>query len=186
MKQAVLAALFAACCFLPGCSSDNAKAARLRNPAPCPNVIVLNDASRMIEFDGEEAAQNVAWSAEIVSASLDCRYYGDVPIEASVDLAMAFGRGPAAKEAAEKDFAYFVAVTRTDREVIAKTSFLVPVKFKKNSRVHLFKDTVDEIVIPRKDDSVAGGNFEVVIGLVLTPEQLIFNRSNKSLKFPEL
>ena len=45
---------------------------------------------------------------------------------------------------------------------------------------------IDEIVIPRANDNVSGVNFEIIIGFSVTPEQAIFNRSGKSLKFPNL
>lgn len=189
-RPAVAAAAIATA--LVACSADEARKARARNPAPCPNVIVLQDASRLIEFDAEDprdasaqTLQNVAWSGEFLNASLSCRYFSDKPIEARLDLSMAFGRGPAA-DGREKTFQYFVAVTRTNREVIAKETFDVPVKFDRKGAVKVVEDEVDEIRIPRAAESIAGQNFEVVVGLVLTPDQAIYNRSGRSLKFPRL
>jgi hypothetical protein len=70
--------------------------------------------------------------------------------------------------------------------VIEKAEFLIPVEFDKDRNVRIAKEKIDEILIPRKDNEVSGTNFEVVVGLVLTPQQAIFNRTGKSLKFPEL
>ena len=184
-KALGLALMVAASVALAACASaDEAKAKRSRNPAPCPNVLVLAEASRMIEFDGEEAAANVAYSAEIEGVALACRYFADEPIDATVDLKLAFGRGPKST-GPEKSFSYFVAVTRTNREVIAKKTFTVDVDFKDDA-VRRVDEEIDEIVIPRASEITAGGNFEIIVGLVLSPEQAIFNRSGKSLKFPEL
>ena len=170
-----------------GCESSSvAKAARERNPAPCPNIIVLADAARFVEFAGEgEQLDDVAFSGEIEDVSLACRYFADKPIEASISVDLAFGKGPAAPSF-EKEFKYFVAVTRTDLEVIAKKEFSIPVTFSKKDAIKRFEEEVDSIVIPRANEGTAGTNFEVIVGFVVTPAQAVFNRSGKSLKFPDL
>ncbi|NWG93066.1 MAG: hypothetical protein HXY21_11275 [Parvularculaceae bacterium] len=182
MNKALAAALFAAA-VLSGCGST--KEARLKNPAPCPNVVVLSDAARLVEFSGEQRIEDVAWSAEIEDVSLVCRYVGTNPIEASMKVAIAFGRGPKA-ESREHQYGYWVAVTRTNREVIEKREYVVPVEFDSDSATARVEHEIEEIIIPRKDENISGTNFEVVVGLVVTPQQAIYNRSGKSLKFPDL
>ncbi len=190
MNKALAAAHFAAVCAafgVSGCSTDDARAARERNPAPCPNAVVLADAARLVVFEegAEETIENVAWSAEVEDVSLQCRYYSDKPIDASVEIAFAFGRGPKA-DANARPFRYFVAVTRTDREVIAKETFTVDVKFGDRDAVERVEEKIGDIVIPRRGETTSGVNFEIVVGLVMTREQAIFNRTRKSLKFPTL
>jgi hypothetical protein len=190
MNKALAVALFAAAGLVAGgCASDESKAAREArkgaNPAPCPNVVVLQDASRAIEFDGEQRLEDVAYTAEVLDVESDCRYFDDKPIKASVKIDFAFGRGPKGADR-ERTFAYFVAVTRTDLEVIEKAEFTIPVEFGDEERVRATRQEIEEILIPRRDKDISGSNFEIVIGLALTPEQAIFNRSGKSLKFPEL
>ena len=172
---------------LTGCGSNSkAVASRERNPAPCRNIIVLQEAARLVDFgDAEEAIENVKWSAEIESVSLGCRYFADEPIIADLDIAFAFGRGPVA-DAREHTFDYFVAVTRTNTEVIAKETFSLPIKFSSKENVVRREVEIEKITIPRAGEQVSGTNFEVVVGLALTPQQAVFNRSGKSLKFPEL
>ncbi len=182
MNKALAAALFAAL-GVSGCGST--KEQRLANPAPCPNIVVLSEASRLIEFEGEEQVENVAWTAEIENVSLACRYIAGNPIDASVRVDLAFGKGPKA-DGREHDFAYWLAVTRTNREVIEKQEYLVPVEFGGDDAVEIVKQEIEKIVIPRKDEETSGTNFEIVVGLVVTPKQAIYNRSGKSLKFPDL
>lgn len=183
MNKALAVALFAAFA-AAGCGST--KEARSANPAPCPNIVVLSEAARQIEFAGEEEAlEAIAWTAEIEDVSLACRYIGDKPIDASVKIDIAFGRGPQAN-GEKHDFAYWVAVTRTNREVIEKQEYVVPVKFDGNDSVKRVEHEIEKIIIPRKDENTSGTNFEVVVGLVVTPKQAIYNRSGKSLKFPDL
>jgi len=165
-----------------GCASDDSKAKRAKNPAPCPPVVVLKDAARMVDFAGDQTLENVAFSAEFVKAQLDCRYYSDKPIEATLRVKMAFGKGPKA-DADRHAFGYWVAVTRKDTEVIEKVEYLLPIDFG-GETMRIVDDEIDEIVIPRANKDISGTNFEIVVGFTLTPQQAVFNRSGKSLKFP--
>lgn len=185
MKKALAIALFAAVAAAAGCASSERRAARQANPAPCPNVVVLADAGRVIEFDGEPALENVAYSGEIVNVHLDCRYFLARPIEASLRIELAFGKGPKAAQDTHQ-YKYFVAVTRTNMEVIEKVEIPVSVRFGSNESVRTVRERIEQITIPRADENTSGTNFEVIVGLVLTPQQAIYNRSSHSLKFPEL
>jgi len=172
-------ALAAAAALAASCANDTP------NPAPCPQMAVLSDAARLVEFDGPPDADNIAYTAEILFVSGTCRYYEDKPITARMEIEMAFGRGPKASEP-RKEFRYFVAVTRRNSVVIEKEIYPVKVRFG-GDRVRVdLKEQIDKIVIPRNNERVSGTNFEIIVGLDLTKEQLAFNRSGKSLKFPDL
>lgn len=185
MNKLLAAALFAAAAASAACSGNMSREAREANPAPCPNIIVLSDAARFLEFDGEQGLDNIAYTGEILNATTVCRYFGDEPIEAEVVLDLAFGKGPKAVEN-ERVFNYFVAVTRTDMEVIAKQEFAIPVEFNNRRNVVVVEEEVDRIVIPRLGEQISGVNFEIVVGFALTPQQARFNRSGESLKFPNI
>ncbi len=183
MNKALVGALFAALVTVSACGST--REAKQSNPAPCPNIVVLADAARFVQFDGEETIEDITYSGEITNAVIACRYVGADPIEVEVDLTMAFGKGPKG-ENGEKVFNYFVAVARRDLEVIAKQEFPAPVEFTDSRRVVVFEDEIDRITIPRAGENTSGVNFEIIVGFSLTPDQAIFNRSGKSLKFPRL
>lgn len=184
MNKLLAIALFAAAA--AGCAaSEEFRAEREANPAPCPNIAVLNEAARFIEFDGEETLDDIAYTGEIVDVGSACRYYLDEPIDMEISIDLAFGRGPKAGDD-KKIFKYFVAVTRTDREVIAKQEFPVAIKWDGDNPVAVQRVEVDKIVIPRADENVSGENFEIIVGFAVTPQQAIYNRSGKSLKFPTL
>ncbi len=185
MNKLLAGALIAAVFGVAGCSSLGNRESREKNPAPCPNVLVLHDASRLIEFDGEERLENIAYTAEITNTGIACRYIDDKPIDANIEIELAFGKGPKGAKG-EKHFKYFVAVTRRDLEVIAKNEFIIPVKFDSKQTVVVKKEDIDKIIIPRAGDHIAGTNFEIIIGFSLTRDQVLFNRSGKSLKFPNL
>ncbi len=186
MNKGLAGALIAAALVsaVAGCAS-NRKEAKLKNPAPCPNIVVLQEAARLVEFDGEERIEDVAWTAEIEDVSLACRYVADKPIDVEVAIRLAFGRGPKAT-GGDHQYAYWLAVTRTNREVIEKKEFVVPVEFGGDSSVKRVRQEIEKILIPRKGEDTAGTNFEIVVGLVVTPKQATYNRSGQSLKFPEL
>ena len=184
LRLALLALPLAACAAV-GEALENAAAADEANPAPCPNVFVLDDASRLVDFRGEPSLDTVAFSAEVRDVRTACRYSEDRPIRATVELDLAVGRGPAA-DAETFPLTYFVAVTRTNRDLIAKEEFTVPVTFRCDSAVVTFTEALDEIEIPRKGEQTSGTNFEIAVGLAVTREQLLYNRSGRSLKFPEL
>ena len=162
MNKALAGALFAALAAASGCASN--REAKEANPAPCPNIVVLADAARIIEFDGEEELENIAYTGEITDAVIACRYYSDRPIEVEVDLTMAFGKGPKG-ENGQKVFKYFVAVARRDLEVIAKEEFPAAAEFsEERRRVVVFEDEVDRITIPRVNENTSGVNFEIIVG----------------------
>ncbi|MEM9705367.1 MAG: hypothetical protein AAF850_04745 [Pseudomonadota bacterium] len=188
MNKPYATAFFAAATIAAaGCASNaEVRASRSRNPAPCPAAIVLADASRMLDFNSETPSlETVAYTAEIEGVTLGCRYFADKPVIASVEIDLAFGRGPRGGER-ERTFDYFVAVTRKNREVIEKAVFTEKVAFDRTQLVKRKTVKIDEIVIPRRNENISGANFEVIVGLALTKEQLLFNRSGVSLKFPEL
>ncbi|MEM9169719.1 MAG: hypothetical protein AAGC56_08700 [Pseudomonadota bacterium] len=189
LNERFFRALIAAALAMSAACSTTAeqRAARERNPAPCPNAVVLKDAARLVEFADPAAPslQTVKYSGEVTDVALVCRYFADKPIQATLDVGLAFGRGPDGEEK-NKEFSYFVAVTRRDLEVIEKAVFTVPVSFSDKKNVRVLSERIDELVIPRAKATTAGTNFEVVVGLVLTPDQARYNRSGRSLKFPDL
>ena len=185
MLRLALLALSLTACASVGEALEEARLADQANPAPCPNVFVLDEAARLIDFSGEPSLDTVAFTAEVRDVRSACRYAEDRPIRATVEVDLAAGRGPAA-DGQTFDLTYFVAVTRTNRDLIAKQEFTVPVTFRDGVAVVSFTEDIDEIEIPRKGEQTSGTNFEIAVGLALTREQLLYNRSGRSLKFPEL
>lgn len=173
---------FAAIASLTACSSVGVSAVDTRqNSGPCPTVGALYDASRIVEFDGDsESYPDISYTGEIIGVRLFCRYVDDEPILAEVEVGFAFGQGP--KAVADKhDYRYYVAVTRRNRKVLARESFLIEADFSRGP-VASGADLIGRIEIPRLDQSISGGNFEVLIGFELTDKQLTFNRDGKRFR----
>lgn len=152
------------------------------NAGPCPLMGVLYDAGRVVEFKGgEERFANVAYTAEMRGVRGLCRYVGANPIVMSMEIDLAFGKGPAAP-AARKTYRYWVAVTRSNMAPIEKQYFDITVDFPRNADRMAGSERIEKIVIPRANDSISGANFEVLVGFDLTPEQLAFNRAGKRFR----
>jgi len=152
------------------------------NAGPCPLLGVLYDASRLVEFKGaDERFANVAFTGEMRGVRGLCRYTGSNPIEMSLDIDMAFGKGPAA-EGDSRVYRYWVAVTRANMAPIEKQYFDVRVNFPGNADRMAGTETIRRVVIPRANDTVSGANFEILVGFDLTPQQIQFNRDGKRFR----
>jgi hypothetical protein len=163
-------------------NQPKAPLAQLRNAGPCPYVKVLYDASRYVEFkDGKEAAAQTAYTGEIQGLTSGCAYKSNDPIKMQVQLLFALGRGPQAT-GAQKTYRYWVAVTERNKDVLAKEYFDLPVTFPQGQDRVYANQTLQTITIPRADEKVSGGNFEVLIGFDVTPEMAAFNRDGKRFR----
>jgi hypothetical protein len=152
------------------------------NAGPCPMMGVLYDASRYVEFaNAEERFANVAYTAEMRGVRGLCRYTGTDPIEMSLEIDMAFGKGPAA-ERGEKTYRYWVAVTRANLAPVEKQYFDVKIDFPRGEDRMAGSQVIERIVIPRANDTISGANFEILVGFDLTPQQLAYNRSGKRFR----
>lgn len=169
---------------LTACSSTSGIGAALdssRNAGPCPTVGVLYDASRIIEFEGEsERYPDITYTGEIADVRLFCRYVGDEPITAEIEVDFALGKGPRADQRYH-EYTYFVAVMRRNTRVLNRELFSVRADFR-SEQVTALQDVVGRIEIPRLDESISGANFEVLVGFELTEKQLQFNKDGKRFR----
>ena len=155
---------------------------QLRNAGPCPYVKVLYDASRYVEFkDGKESAGQTAYTGEIQGLTSGCAYKSNDPIKMQVEMLFELGRGPQAT-GDKKTYRYWVAVTERNKDVLAKEYFDLPVTFPQGQDRVYANETLKTITIPRADEKVSGGNFEVLIGFDVTPEMAAFNRDGKRFR----
>lgn len=152
------------------------------NVGPCPLMGVLYDNARMVDFaaPGQERYANIEYTAEMQSIRGLCRYVDDDPITMSIDIDMAFGRGPAATSD-RQTYRYWVAVTRRGIAPIEKAYFDVDVRFGNDSVVRR-TEQIERIVIPRATPDLSGENFEILVGFELTPEQVQFNRDGRRFR----
>ncbi|MBU4568461.1 MAG: hypothetical protein KJ833_05805 [Alphaproteobacteria bacterium] len=142
----------------------------------------MHDAARFVKFADASSKlySNIAYTGEISDVRLYCRYTGDVPLEAELEIDFAFGKGPKG-QAGQMDYPYFVAVTRRNGKVLAKEYFNTRAEFGRGP-VASKTELVNRITIPRADESISGVNFEIVVGFDLTQEQLDFNRAGNRFR----
>jgi hypothetical protein len=144
---------------------------------------VLYDNARIVDFaaPGQERYANIEFTGEMQGVRGLCRYVDADPITMSVDIDMAFGRGPAATSD-RQTYRYWVAVTRRGIAPIEKVYFDVDVRFDRDEAVVTRRESIERIVIPRATPDLSGENFEILVGFELTPEQLAFNRDGRRFR----
>jgi len=181
-KLATLALAFSVMTVLSACSSSIGQVFDTQqNVGPCPSSASIYEASRIVEFKGEDLTyDNITYTGEIVGVRLYCRYVNDDPLLAEIELDFAFGKGPLADEQ-RHTYQYFIAATRRNSRVLEKQSFSIEADFKDGPVVGI-REFVGRIVIPRADETISGANFEILVGFDLTPEQLEFNRAGKRFR----
>jgi len=152
-----------------------------QNAGTCPPAGAIYQSSRIVEFNGNgEQFPNVEYTGEIVDVRLYCRYAGNDPVRAEVEIDFALGKGPAGTSN-RKDYGYWVAVTRRSGKVLNKEYFTVRADFS-DGDVTGETELLQRIIIPRNDESVSAANFEVLIGFDLTEDQLAYNRAGRRFR----
>lgn len=153
-----------------------------QNAGACPPVGSVYDASRVVQFnDGsEDVYSNIRYTGEITNVRSFCRYTGDNPLTAQLEIDFAFGKGPAA-DSDRHDYGYWVAVTRRNGKVLAKEYYTVSADFA-GGKLDGATQKIDRITIPRADETIAGTNFEILVGFDLSEKELDFNRAGKRFR----
>lgn len=156
---------------------------KMKAEGPCPYVKVLYDAARYHQFKNDVQTTAAAmWTGEINGIQSECAYTGTDPIQVGMDVSFSLGRGPQA-EGQTNVYHYWIAVTERDKTVLAKQEFELPVTFAEGQQKVDVNTRLEGIYIPRKDITVSGSNFEVLIGFDVTPQMAEFNREGKHFRY---
>jgi hypothetical protein len=151
---------------LAACTSDEA-------PPPCPPVLRVPDAARLVRFEGPgRDLTDVRFEAVLKGVRLACEY-DDGVMEGVLEVAFEAMRGPADRER-QAPFAYFVAIATADKTVLAREEFKLAVPFEGNrTRV-----TVSEELTPRipLKPGESAFDYRIYVGFSLTSEELRYNR----------
>lgn len=161
-----------------GCSSTPDR----RGRPPCPHVSVLSDAAALTRF-AEGAGQDlvdVDYQIDIIDVRSGCQYVNSESDEQVVIVAMApvfvALRGPENRDRQAR-FEYFVSVVNSQRVVLNKQTFGLLVEFPGNlTRVALRDDDPPVTADITVAEGRAVTDYEILIGLQLTPDQLEYNR----------
>ena len=149
---------------------------------PCPRVVPLKDAQRLIKFapGGGTDLSAMLYEMRVARIAPKCTYRRD---EVEVDLALTVHarRGPA-DTARQAPGQYFVAIMDPRNRIVAKRIFDVNVSFPVNVNSGSFTDSRVQRIPIAKGRSAAG--YAIVVGLQLTAEDLRANRSRPATNLP--
>ena len=165
-----LAALLA----LAGCSSTE-QPARL----VCPPAKIPTESSQLVAFQGGgRDLTDVRYDLQVSTVALTCeleRDDGKRALETELGVRFTAEKGPANRKG-EAAGRYYVAVTGPDGTLLSRQSFDLRVELPGNqTRVATEQYLSPSIPLA---DGAATDAYTIYVGLVLTPEQLRFNRAN--------
>ncbi len=154
---------------MAACSGDEA-------PPPCPQVLRVPDAVRLVRFAGPgRDLTDVRFEAVLKGARLACEY-DDGVMEGVLEVTFEAMRGPADRQRLAP-FAYFVAIARADKTVLAREEFELAVPFEGNrTRVTASEELTPRIPLEPGESAL---DYRIYLGFSLTPDELRYNRENR-------
>lgn len=159
---------------LSGCNTNS------RNLGPCPITGILKEAETMTVFAPGRAQDKSAIQHRVAIGNIgvECVYRNkdekNARVLAQISFDITAQAGPALSADAV-DVPYFVAITRDDRSILARTEYVLRLEGLSSNGRATGRENIRSIVIPLAD-KLTGASYEVVVGLALTPEQAAFNR----------
>ncbi len=150
---------------LTGCASGP--------PPPCPNAVVAGDVAQLTRFrEGGQDLTDVLFEIRMLRTAVACEY-DDNAVEATVRVLFGATRGPA-DEQRRAYFRYFVAITDQDRNILVREEFDLQAEFPGNrTQVEFFDDVEPRIPLA---EGKAGPDYVIFVGLIVTREELEYNR----------
>ncbi len=151
-------------------------------PPPCPRIGILADAATLVKFRPGKGRDltDVEHEAEVFSVDRTCELRDKgAAVEVVVTIQMAASRGPAAPEAATTiALPYFVAVVeRASQRIVARESIPGQVELPPGRRRAGVGEEITERIPLAAGRSPA--DYEILVGLELTEEQLEYNRRRR-------
>jgi hypothetical protein len=158
-------------------SSDNAGP-----PPPCPRIVTVADASHLTRFQGSgRDVKDVQFEAQIGELRSACVYIVEpdnkTRIETTLQAQTIASRGAAMVGDSAK-FQYFVAIAKIGAGPLARRAFDVEIPLKGNETRAQSVDELTQTIPLQSGEN--GDNYVIYVGLVLTPDELKFNRADSS------
>ena len=167
----------AAMALLAACSKEQAVLA-----PPCPSTVIVKELADITQFKSGEGRDltDVVLEGTITGFDGFCETDFDEGVagEVTIDLRVLFraSRGPANTDR-KGTFRYFVVIADRDDNPLRKDVFATAVQFPGNrNRVAPFEEL--SLAIPLKAGQ-NGGDYRVLVGFQLTPDQIEYNRSRQ-------
>ena len=147
---------------------------------PCPTFGILGDAEQMTAFNGTSRDLTaVEYRASLAGASLSCYYNHDKrrpAVKGALKVNLSVERGPALSST-EIKVPYFVAVLRGTKYVLARDEFSETFDLKQGARVAAEEEVPVTIPLAK---NMRGDNYQVVVGIILTPAEVDYNRAQST------
>ena len=142
----------------------------------CPDVLLVPDAARLVGFAGPgRDLTDVRFEVVLQSAALACEY-DEEGMEGVLQVSFVASRGPADSDRLAP-FTYFVAVVTADKQVVTRRQFDLAVPFEGNrTRIAVSEELTSDIPLKSGESAL---DYQIFVGLSLTPEQLRYNRGNR-------
>jgi hypothetical protein len=143
----------------------------------CPRVAVLGDADRVTEFSAGQDITDIAFDARLMSVKGSCQFdEEEQKVTLVMDVQFSATRGPSYRNAV--NLSYFVATLDDAKNVIGRQQFDLPVRFGSDQvRIEGAEQLSETYALKKKD--ALGAAYQVLVGFVLTPAQLSYNRSHR-------
>ena len=158
---------------LAGCASDQTA------PPACPPAVMPAESAQLVAFaGGGRDLTDVRFDLQLTDVALTCTLERDDDartLETELGVRFIAEKGPANRDGLATG-RYFVAVTGPEGEVLSRQSFALELELPGNqTRVAAEQYLSPEIPVA---EGAATDAYTIYVGLVLTPEQLRFNRAN--------
>lgn len=150
-------------------------------PPTCPRIGILADAASLVKFRAGPGRDltDVEHEAEILNVDRTCELRDKgAAVEVVLTIQMAAARGPAAPEAATVPLPYFVAVVeRASQRIVGRESIAGQIDLPPGRRRAGVGEEITERIPLGAGRSPA--DYEILVGLELTQEQLEYNRRRR-------
>lgn len=173
-------ALLAALAVLSGCDSLSealgfSDDSALEIGPTCPRVAIGDDVGYIARFDGNGSrSENLLYAVKINVPNGIC-FINETSIDVEMTVPIRVQRGPAMEER-DVNFEYWVAVARTDKTIIAREAYQTGTELKLNEVGEIVEEFDQTIPIQPGE---TGRNYVIIVGLLLTEEELDYNRRPK-------
>jgi hypothetical protein len=139
----------------------------------CPGSYIAPDTGKAAVFNpGGTTLHDVRYGVEIQSVESSCsRARNGILVDTKLSFELV-AQDPSVETGS---FRYFVSVVDAQQNILTKKTYVMPFEFDPHQRVMTRKEELIE-QLPLLNPAT-GGNYAIVAGLQLTPDQLKFNRS---------
>jgi len=163
---------------LGGCSSDSEIVA-------CPRAAIMPDLQAVLRYKpgAGRSDADLAYGVKLLAASVSCGGKTDKKTKAKeIEITSKLGIAAQRTDTKTKEgqVTYFAAVVNRNNTILAKRDFTVNLKFEGDRQRIEITDELN-VVLPLAPGT-SGGDYAILYGFQLSPEELKFNRDH--LKLP--